>query len=95
METVPKVGLSEGLIKCRIISFRLSDQEFGAVEEARKKHGFPSVSLFARSATLLCNSSEPVHSPIDIEINRLWRRLEVLTTALEAIASQFVLHPSV
>jgi hypothetical protein len=80
--------MSEEAIKCRIISFRVSDQDYEAVEEASRKQGFTSVSLFARSATLAFNSSEAVHSPLDVEINRLWRRIEVLTTALEQIATR-------
>jgi hypothetical protein len=79
--------MPEEAIKCRIISFRVSDQDYEAVEEASRKQGFTSVSLFARSATLAFNSSELVHSPLDVEINRLWRRIEVLTTALEHIAA--------
>jgi hypothetical protein len=79
--------MSEEDIKCKIISFRVSDQDYYTVEEASRRQGFTSVSLFARSATLTCNSSEPVHSPLDVEINRLWRRIEVLTTTLEQIAA--------
>ncbi len=79
--------MSEEDIKCKIISFRVSDQDYYAVEEASRKQGFTSVSLFARSATLTCNSSETVHSPLDVEINRLWRRIEVLTTTLEQLAA--------
>ena len=79
--------MSEEDIKCKIISFRVSDQDFYTVEEASRKQGFSSVSLFARSATLTCNSSENVHSPLDIDINRLWRRIEVLTTTLEQLAA--------
>src|ERR1700693_3926206 len=79
--------MSEIVIKCRIISFRVSDQEYGTVEEASRKHGFSGVSVFARSATLACTSSEPVQSPLDVEINRLWRRIEALTTALEELTA--------
>jgi hypothetical protein len=79
--------MSEENIKCKIISFRVSDHDYYAVEEASRRQGFTSVSLFARSATLACNSSEMVHSPLDVEINRLWRRIEVLTTTLEQIAA--------
>ena len=85
--------MSEEDIKCKIISFRVSDQDYYTVEEASRKQGFTSVSLFARSATLTCNSSETVHSPLDVEINRVWRRIEVLTTTLERIAAQQSLAP--
>ena len=79
--------MAEENIKCRIISFRVSEHDYEAVEEASRRQGFTSVSLFARSATLACNSSEFVHSPVDVEIDRLWRRIEALTAALEQIAS--------
>ena len=79
--------MSEEDIKCKIISFRVSDQDYYAVEEASRKQGFTSVSLFARSATLTCNSSDFVHSPLDVDINRLWRRIEALTTTLEQLAA--------
>ncbi|HMF77546.1 MAG TPA: hypothetical protein VK604_17950 [Bryobacteraceae bacterium] len=87
--------MSEEDIKSKIISFRVSDHDYGAVEEASRKHGFTSVSLFARSATLSCNTSELVHSPLDVEINRLWRRIEVLTAALETLTARvsIVLDP--
>lgn len=82
------LNMSEGRTKCKIVSFRVSDDEYGAVETVSRMHGFTSVSLFARSATLTCNSYEPVHTPLDVEINRLWRRLETLTTILERITAQ-------
>jgi hypothetical protein len=83
------VGMSEESIKSRIISFRLSDNEYLIVQDISRKQGFASVSLFARSATLAsCDSSELVHSPVDMEIAGLWRRIEVLTATLEKIAAQ-------
>ena len=75
-------------IKCKVVSFRLSDEEFQTVDVVTQKHGFASVSLFARSATLKCDTSEPVKTPLDMEINRLLRRIEVLTSALEQITTQ-------
>ena len=80
-------AISEVCIKRRIISFRVSDHEYEAVEEMSRKQGFVSVSLFARSAILTSDSSEAVHSPLDIDINRIWRRIEVLTTALETLTT--------
>lgn len=74
--------------KCKIVSFRLSDAEYEAVEAESRLHGFPSVSVFARSATLTCNSSEAIHNGLKININRLWHRLEILTDAFEKTANQ-------
>jgi hypothetical protein len=83
------VSMPEDPIKSRIISFRLSDNEYLIVQDISRKQGFASVSLFARSATIAsCNSSELVHSPLDVEIAGLWRRIEALTAALEKIAAQ-------
>jgi hypothetical protein len=79
--------MSEGCIKSRIISFRLSAYEHGTIEEASQKQGFASVALFARSATLECKSSESVHSPLDVEINKIMQRIEALATALETLTA--------
>jgi hypothetical protein len=85
--------MSEGHTKSKIISFRVSENEYGAVEEASRKHGFASVSLFARSATLMRDSSVPMQFPLDAEISRLWRRVDVLTTALEQITAHLGIAP--
>ena len=78
----------EAQIKSKVVSFRISDDEYETVETASQKHGFASVSLFARAATLKGHSFEPVHTPLDVELNRLWRRIEALTSALEQIAAR-------
>jgi hypothetical protein len=78
----------EGQIKSKVVSFRISDDEYESVETASEKHGFASVSLFARAATLKCFSFEPVNTPLDVELNRLWRRIEILTSALEQITAR-------
>jgi hypothetical protein len=78
----------EAQIKSKVVSFRISDDEYESVETASQKHGFASVSLFARAATLKGHSFESVHTPMDVELNRLWRRIEALTSALEQIAAR-------
>ncbi|MBV8811432.1 MAG: hypothetical protein JO033_22405 [Acidobacteriaceae bacterium] len=80
--------MADGHTKCKVVSFRLSDEEYQNVDDVTRKHGFTSVSLFARSATLKCDTDEPVRAPLDIEINRLLRRIEVLTSAIEQITTQ-------
>jgi hypothetical protein len=62
------------------------------VEETSRKKGFISVSLFARTATLRGDGSDAIHSPVDVEINRLWRRLEVLTKHLETLIANVALR---
>jgi hypothetical protein len=74
--------------RTKIISFRLSDAEYRAVEAASRINGFASVSLFARSAALGCDSGKSVHTPLDVDINRLWRRIEVLTTKLDEMTDR-------
>lgn len=78
----------EGLIKYRVLSFRLSDDEYKQVEAAGRKCGFVSASLFARAAALKGNAFEPVNTPLDLELNRLWRRVEALTSTLEQMSSR-------
>lgn len=87
---------SAGNIKSKIISFRVSDEEYKTVEAASQKQGFPSVSLFARFTTLSSHLSETFKSPLDTDFNRLWRRLDALTDTLERLAARagVVLAPS-
>jgi hypothetical protein len=80
--------MSEALTKYKVLSFRLSDEEYKQVEAAGRKHGFVSASLFARAAALRGDSLEPVRTPLDLELNRLWRRVEALTSALEQTSSR-------
>jgi hypothetical protein len=80
--------MGEGLTKYKILSFRLSDEEYNQVEAASRRHGFVSASLFARAAALRANSLEPVRTPLDVELNRLWRRVETLTSTLEQMSTR-------
>jgi hypothetical protein len=86
--TWPQDGASEPQNRCKIISFRVSDDEYGAVEAASKRHGFKSVALFARSVVLTEKIDDPTHTPVDCDINRLWRRVEALIAALEELMVQ-------
>lgn len=86
--TWPEDGVSEPHNRCKIISFRVSDDEYSAVETASKRHGFKSVALFARSVVLTDNIDDPKHTPVDCDINRLWRRVEALIGALEELMVQ-------
>jgi len=80
--------MAEGLTKYKVVSFRLSDEEYEKIEAAGRKHGFASASLFARAVTLRGDSIEPVRTHLDLELNRLWRRVEALTSALEQMAGR-------
>ena len=75
-------------IKCKVISFRISDQEYDSVSMKSLQHGFLSVPLFARSVTLAYDGEHPIQSHIDNEINRLWHRLETLIHAVERVTLQ-------
>jgi hypothetical protein len=81
-------GASEAQNRCKIISFRVSDDEYGAVEAESRRHGFKSVALFARSIVLTEKIDDPTLTPIDCDINRLWRRVEALMAALEELMVQ-------
>ncbi len=85
------IAIPESAIKRKIVSFRVSDDEFQVVDETCRKLGFSSVATFARSATLMCNSSDPVRSPVDMEFDRLWRRIDVLTTTLEELTAHLTM----
>jgi hypothetical protein len=80
--------MGERLIKYRVLSFRLSDDEYKQVEAAGRRCGFVSASLFARAAALKGDSLEPVSTPLDQELNRLWRRVEALTSLLEQMSTR-------
>lgn len=79
--------MSDGVTRTRVISFRVSDEEYRVVNEASKKVGFSSVSLFARSATLTGNRQDPIQSPLSVEVQNLWIRIDVIAAALEQIAA--------
>jgi hypothetical protein len=79
--------MSDGVTKTRIISFRVSDEEYRVVNEESKKVGFASVSLFARSATLTGNRQEPTPPIVPVDVQDLWSRVDALTAALEHIAT--------
>jgi hypothetical protein len=81
--------MSDGHVKCKIISFRVSDDEYKRVEELRQKHGFPSVSLFSRFATLKYRSAGLELSQLDLELKRLWNCVEqALVSALRQITAR-------
>lgn len=79
--------MSEGQNKSRVISFRMSEDEYRAIEIVSWRHGFTSVSLFAREATLTSQSSEPARFGLDVELNRLWRRIEAITSTIEKLTA--------
>jgi hypothetical protein len=83
--------MPEGQTKCKIVSFRMGDEEYLKVETLAKNKGFSSVSFFAREATLKAAPLEVVHTPLDVEMNRLWRRIEAVTVAIEKILGQITL----
>lgn len=80
--------MPHGQTKTKVICFRMSDEDYDNVEAVSRMLGFASVSLFARSATLRYNSPEPVNTTLDQELNRLFRRIEALTTMLERLSAR-------
>jgi hypothetical protein len=80
--------MAEGLTKYKVVSFRISDADYEKIEAAGRRYGFTSAALFARAAALREDSPEPVRTPLDLELNRLWRRLEALSSALEQLSAR-------
>jgi hypothetical protein len=81
----------EGQLKGKVISFRIGNEEYQKLETFARNSGFASVSYLARQATLTCTPFEPVNTPLDVEMNRLWRRMEAVTASIEGIISQLSL----
>jgi hypothetical protein len=74
--------------KNNVISFRLSGREYKAIEQISRRQGFPSVSLFARSVTMACESSATTSVPREREIEKLWSCIHLLGRALEQLVAQ-------
>jgi len=66
----------------------MADEDYLKLETLARNSGFASVSYFAREATLKSAPLEPVHTPLDVEMNRLWRRMEAVTATIEKIVAQ-------
>lgn len=79
--------MREGQIKSKVVSFRIDDDEYSKAEKIARTSGFASVSCLAREATLKCTPADVVNTPLDVEMNRLWRRIDALTSSLESIIS--------
>lgn len=80
-------------VKCKIISFRVADDEYLKVEALAKDSGFTSVSYFAREATLQGTSSERVRTPLDVQVERLGHHVEALTQSIEKAIAQLTARP--
>lgn len=74
--------------KSKVVSFRLSPEEYSAIEKASRNQGFPSLSLFARSATLSFQSAVDMDGSDGVSSTGLWQRLDRLTAQLERIAGK-------
>jgi hypothetical protein len=83
--------MPDGQLKGKIVSFRIADEEYQKLQTVAKNGGFASVSYFAREATLKSTPFEPVHTPLDVEMNRLWRRMEAVTASIEGIIGKLSL----
>jgi hypothetical protein len=82
--------------KSKILSFRLSNAEYDAIEKASHLHGFRSMALFARSAVLAFQPTANT-SPLEVNVVQLWGRLQVLASEVENLAARLgvVLDPEV
>jgi predicted DNA-binding protein len=75
-------------LKCRIVSFRIADEEFAKLEVLAKNSGFSSVSYFVREAARKGTSFESIKMPIDLQIERLGDHIQTLTTSIEKVIRQ-------
>lgn len=74
-------------MKSKIVSFRLSEAEYSAVEQMSQKQRCGSVALFARSATLAGALAERESGARNVDAERLWRNLEAITGALDTLVA--------
>jgi hypothetical protein len=74
-------------MKSRIVSFRLSEAEYSAVEQISQRQGCASVALFARSATLVGSCGGADGSTRSIDTGKLWQSLQAITVALDTVAA--------
>lgn len=71
--------------KSKIVSFRLSEAEYEAVEQICRVNGFSSMAFFARSATLAFGSGMEKQQPMEEEIVKIRKRLDALMRAFNKL----------
>lgn len=71
---------------CRMVSFRLSAAEYEAADKIRSSHGYRSMSIFARSATLAFHPSAA--DPYEAEMIEIRRQLDFLTEQIRRITTK-------
>jgi hypothetical protein len=71
--------------KSKIVSFRLSEAEYEAIEEICRLNGFSSMAYFARSAILAFSSGVQKHQPLEEEIVDIRKRLDALMSAFREL----------
>lgn len=70
-------------LKCKIVSFRVADEDYSIIEELARNGGFASVSYFAREATLKGPALQRAKAPLHVQIERLGWQVEALTLSIE------------
>jgi hypothetical protein len=73
--------------RSRMLSFRLSRDEYERAEEASRLQGYRSVALFARSAVLASTGTES--GSYDSQITELYRKVNHLETELNFVSESF------
>jgi hypothetical protein len=80
--------------KNRMISFRLSDEEYDALRTVCESHGVRSVSDFARLAieNLIAGDGLPPQAAVHSRLEALNSRVQVLDLAVGRLAEFFEVH---
>jgi hypothetical protein len=74
--------------KNKMLSFRLSDEEYDALRSVCESHGVRSLSDFARLAidNLIAGGGPSPHAAVETRLNALDSRLQVLDLAVGRLA---------
>jgi hypothetical protein len=75
-------------LKCKIVSFRVADEEYLKLEELAKNSGFTSVSYLAREATLRGTPFQAAKAPLHQQIERLGGQFDALKASIEKVIAQ-------
>lgn len=82
-------------LKCKIVSFRVADEDYSRIEELAKSNGFASVSYFAREATLKGSVLQRTKFPLYMQIEHLGGQVEALTLSIEKAIAKLAPKPIV
>jgi hypothetical protein len=74
--------------KSKMVSFRLSPDEYTKAEETSRAHGYRSISLFARCAVLAFQSTSAGADAYEQQIRELRDRIDTMAEELVRLSAQ-------